>query len=88
MDTTTVIRIPQQSQHRVHLLHQWGQNQRSQYWRTMENNNDGEGVPIKGKDIPLTKNWEECGRMQLEKVSDKKLVEYIMGNDIHISVCS
>ncbi len=47
-----------------------------------ENDNDGERVPIRDKDIVLTNNWEDYGDIQLDKVSDKQLVEYIMGKDI------
>jgi hypothetical protein len=51
-----------------------------------ENDNDGERVPIRDKDIVLTNNWEDYGDILLDKVSDKQLVEYIMGKDIHLYV--
>jgi hypothetical protein len=51
-----------------------------------ENDNDGEGVPINDKDIVLTNNWEEYGDILFDKVSDKQLVEYIMGKDLHIYI--
>ncbi len=34
----------------------------------------------------LTNNWEEYGDILFDKVSDKQLVEYIMGKDIHMHV--
>ncbi len=47
-----------------------------------ENDNDGERSPISDKDIVLTNNWQDYGDILLDKVSDKQLVEYIMGKDI------
>ena len=51
-----------------------------------ENDNGGEGVPINDKDIVLANNWEEYGDILFDKVSDKQLVEYIMGKDIQMYV--
>ena len=50
------------------------------------NDNDGEGVPINDKDIVLTNNWEEYGDILFDKVSDKQLVAYIMGKDLHMYI--
>ena len=49
-----------------------------------EDDDDGERVPISDKDIVLADNWEKYGDMILDKVSDRQLVEYIMGKDIHV----
>jgi hypothetical protein len=51
-----------------------------------EDNDDGERVPISDKDIVLADNWEKYGDMLLDKVSDRQLVEYIMGKDIHMFI--
>jgi hypothetical protein len=51
-----------------------------------ENDDDGERVPINDKDILLANNWEEYEDILLDKVSDRQLVEYIMGKDIHVYV--
>ena len=51
-----------------------------------ENDNDGEGVPINDEDIVLANDWEKYGDILLDKVSDKQLVEYIIGKDIHMYV--
>jgi len=51
-----------------------------------EDDDDGEKVPINNKDIVLVNNWEEYGDMLLVKVSDRQLVEYIIGKDIHMYV--
>jgi hypothetical protein len=43
-------------------------------------------MTMMANEIVLTKSWEESGDIQLDKASDKQLVEYIMGNDIHMYI--
>ena len=37
-------------------------------------------------EIVLTKSWEESGDIQLDSASVQQLVEYIMGNDVHMYI--
>ena len=53
---------------------------------TDEEDDDGVQDCVTDGDIVLSKEWHDHGKLQMEQVTDKQLVEYIMAKDIHMLI--